>query len=553
MPYSRERIGEILIRGGLITPEQLDEALARQRAEGGKLGQILVRTLVLTEEDIGRTLAEQKGYPFISLTVYAVDRSAVSMIPERIARRRLVLPVGFDGTSIVLAMADPLDIEAIDDVKLQTGMSVNPVVASATQIQYAIDKYIASADAVQDILLADDEPVPDEVLTGDEDVPIVRLVNQLIREGVADDASDIHIEPSDKGVRIRYRIDGVLHEVMQLPLSAKAGLISRIKVMADMDIAERRRPQDGRIAVMVDGRAIDFRVATLPTPQGESIVIRILNQDDRVHSLEDLGMSATHLEIVQRFLSRPYGAVLVSGPTGSGKTTSLYAGLLMLNEESRKIITIEDPIEYQIGGITQMAVNPGIGLSFSRLLRTVLRSDPDIVLVGEIRDPETAEIAIRAALTGHLMLSSIHTNDAPSTLTRLVDMEVAPYVTSSALVGVIAQRLARRLCPACKKKVRTSKAQLEAIGFSAEEAATVKPYGPVGCDECFGTGYRGRIGLFEIMEMTDDVRRLFLKQAPSEQLRDAALANGMQTMRRDALDKVAQGVTSIDEIERVVF
>ncbi|MBN2405720.1 MAG: Flp pilus assembly complex ATPase component TadA [Coriobacteriia bacterium] len=553
MPYSRERIGEILIRGGLITPEQLDEALARQRAEGGKLGQILVRTLVLTEEDIGRTLAEQKGYPFISLTVYAVDRSAVSMIPERIARRRLVLPVGFDGTSIVLAMADPLDIEAIDDVKLQTGMSVNPVVASPTQIQYAIDKYIASADAVQDILLADDEPVPDEVLTGDEDVPIVRLVNQLIREGVADDASDIHIEPSDKGVRIRYRIDGVLHEVMQLPLSAKAGLISRIKVMADMDIAERRRPQDGRIAVMVDGRAIDFRVATLPTPQGESIVIRILNQDDRVHSLEDLGMSATHLEIVQRFLSRPYGAVLVSGPTGSGKTTSLYAGLLMLNEESRKIITIEDPIEYQIGGITQMAVNPGIGLSFSRLLRTVLRSDPDIVLVGEIRDPETAEIAIRAALTGHLMLSSIHTNDAPSTLTRLVDMEVAPYVTSSALVGVVAQRLARRLCPACKKKVRTSKAQLEAIGFSAEEAATVKPYGPVGCDECFGTGYRGRIGLFEIMEMTDDVRRLFLKQAPSEQLRDAALANGMQTMRRDALDKVAQGVTSIDEIERVVF
>ncbi|MDO9557814.1 MAG: ATPase, T2SS/T4P/T4SS family [Coriobacteriia bacterium] len=553
MSYSRERIGEILMRSGLLTVEQLDEALARQRVEGGKLGQVLVRTLVLSEEDIGRTLAEQKDYPFISMTSYAFDRAAVSMIPERLARRHLVIPVGFDGESIVLAMADPLDVEAIDDVRLQTGMSVMPVVATATQIQYAIEKYVASADAVQDIMFApDDEEVSDEVLTGDEDVPIVRLVNQMIREGVSDDASDIHIEPGDKGVRIRYRIDGVLHEVMQLPLSAKAGLISRIKVMAEMDIAERRRPQDGRIAVMVNGRAIDFRVATLPTPQGESIVIRILNQDDRVHSLEDLGMSPLHLEIVQRFLSRPFGAVLVSGPTGSGKTTSLYAGLLQLNQISRKIITIEDPIEYQINGITQMAVNPGIGLSFSRLLRTVLRSDPDIVMVGEIRDPETAEIAIRAALTGHLMLSSIHTNDAPSTLTRLVDMEVAPYVTSSALVGVIAQRLARRLCPQCKKRVRVSKAELVSIGFSAAEAESVKPYGPIGCDECFGTGYRGRIGLFEIMEMTDEVRRLFLKQAPSEQLREVALGNGMQTMRRDALEKVAQGVTSVEEIERVV-
>ncbi|MDZ4654666.1 MAG: ATPase, T2SS/T4P/T4SS family [Coriobacteriia bacterium] len=554
MAYSRERIGEILIRSGLLTPEQLDVALATQRAEGGKLGQVLVRTLVLTEEDIGRMLAAQKGYEFISLTAYVVDRAAVSMIPERIARRRLVIPVGFDGESIVLAMADPLDVEAIDDVKLQTGTDVVPVVATATQIQYAIEKYIASADAVQDIMLArDEEPVPEEVIAGDEDVPVVRLVNQLIRDGVADSASDIHIEPGDKGVGVRYRIDGVLHEVMQLPLSAKAGIISRIKVMADMDIAERRRPQDGRIAVMVNGRAIDFRVATLPTPQGESIVIRILNQDDRVHSLHDLGMSEMHLKVVQRFLARPYGAVFVSGPTGSGKTTSLYASLLLLNNETRKIITIEDPIEYHISGITQMAVNSGIGLTFSRLLRTVLRSDPDIVMVGEIRDPETAEIAIRAALTGHLVLSSIHTNDAPSTLTRLVDMKVAPYVTSSALVGVISQRLARRLCPDCKKRVHLNKAELRAVGFSAEEAASVEPYGPVGCDACFGAGYRGRVGLFEIMEMSDDIRRLFLKEAPSEQLRETAIANGMQTMRRDALDKVAQGVTSIEEIERVVL
>jgi len=550
--YSRDRIGEILIKSGILTQTQLDEALSRQRSEGGKLGQVLVRSLVLTEEDIARSLADQKGYPFINLTAYKVDRSAAALVPERIARKRLVVPVGIDDGALVLAMADPLDVEAIDDVHLQTRMGVRPVVATATQIQYAIEKYVASADAVQDILLAEQEAVDEEVLTGDEDVPIVRLVNQLIREGVSDEASDIHIEPGDKGVRIRYRIDGVLHEVMQLPQSAKAGLISRVKVMADMDIAERRRPQDGRIAVMVNGRAIDFRVATLPTPQGESIVIRILNQDDRVHSLEDLGMSAVHLEIVRGFLSRPYGAVFVSGPTGSGKTTSLYAGLLQLNAPERKIITIEDPIEYQNDGITQMAVNQAIGLSFSRLLRTVLRSDPDVVMVGEIRDPETAEIAIRAALTGHVVLSSIHTNDAPSTLTRLVDMEVAPYITSSALVGVVAQRLARRLCPACKKRVRVSKAQLQAMGYSAEEAAMLKPYGPVGCDECFGTGYRGRVGLFEVMELTDEIRRLFLKEAPAEQLREAAIAGGMQTMRRDALDKVAAGITSVDEIERVV-
>lgn len=554
MSYSRERIGEILVRGGLISLEQLEEALAVQRVEGGKIGQILVRTLVLTEEDIARTLASQKGYPFVSLTSYAVDRSAVSMIPEGLAKRRVVIPVGFDGEAIVLAMANPLDVEAIDDVKLRTGMDVVPVVATATQIEYAIEKYVASADAVQDILLvSDEEVVAEDVVTGDEDVPIVRLVNQLIREAVADDASDIHIEPGEKGIRIRYRIDGVLHEVMQLPLSAKAGMLSRIKVMADMDIAERRRPQDGRIAVMVNGRAIDFRVATLPTPQGESIVIRVLNQDERVHSLHDLGMAEAHLDIVTRFLARPFGAVLVSGPTGSGKTTSLYAGLLQLNQETRKIITIEDPIEYKIDGITQMAVHAGIGLTFSRLLRTVLRSDPDVVMVGEIRDPETAEIAIRAALTGHLVLSSIHTNDAPSTLTRLVDMDVAPYVTSSALVGVIAQRLARRLCPDCKKRVRVSKTRLQEVGFSAEEAGKVKPFEAVGCDSCMGTGYRGRVGLFEIMEMNDEIRHLFLRQAPAEQLRDAAIAGGMCTMRRDALNKVAQGVTSIEEIERVVI
>ncbi len=509
----------------------------------------------MDEEDIARVLAEQKGLDYVSLTTYPVDREATSRIPERIARRNLVIPIGYEDGALVLAMADPLDVEAIDDVKVSTGLDVIPVVATGTQIQYAIEKYIAAADVVQDIMVAADEEeaVPDEVIAGDEDVPVVRLVNQLIREAIADNASDIHIEPGDKGVRIRYRIDGVLHEIMQLPLSIKPGLISRVKVMADMDIAERRRPQDGRIGVVVNGRPVDLRVATLPTPSGESIVLRVLNQDMEALKLEDLGMSEVNLEIMRRFLTRPYGAVFISGPTGSGKTTTLYASLMQLNEPSRKIITIEDPIEYQIGGITQMAVNPAIGLSFARLLRTVLRSDPDIAMVGEIRDPETAEIAVRAALTGHLVLSSIHTNDAPSALTRLVDMEVAPYVTSSALVGVVAQRLVRRLCPACKKRRRLSASTLTAAGFTREESASVKVYRPVGCDECYGTGYAGRIGLFEIMEMNDDLRALFLKRASSEDLRKTALATGMKSLRRDALEKVAAGVTSLEEIARVVI
>ncbi len=553
--YTRERLGELLVAAGLVTRAQLDHALQVQVAEGGKLGQILVRQLIVDEDDIARTLAEQKGLDHVSLTTYPVDREATSRIPERIARRNLVIPIGYEDGSLVLAMADPLDVEAIDDVKVSTGLGVIPVVATGTQIQYAIEKYIAAADVVQDIMVAagEEEAVPDEVIAGDEDVPVVRLVNQLIREAIADNASDIHIEPGDKGVRIRYRIDGVLQEIMRLPLSIKPGLISRVKVMADMNIAERRRPQDGRIGVIVNGRPVDLRVATLPTPSGESIVLRVLNQDMEALKLEDLGLTEGNLEIMRRFLTRPYGAVFISGPTGSGKTTTLYAVLNYINRPDRKIITVEDPVEYIMSGINQMAVNPAIGLSFARLLRTVLRSDPDVAMVGEIRDPETAEIAIRAALTGHLVLSSIHTNDAPSALTRLVDMEVAPYVTSSALVGVVAQRLARRLCPACKKRRRLSASTLTAAGFTKEESSSVKVYGPVGCDECYGTGYAGRIGLFEIMEMNDDLRALFLKRASSEDLRKTALATGMKSLRRDALDKVAAGVTSLEEIARVVI
>lgn len=551
----RERLGEVLVRSGVLTEEQLATALESQRASGGKLGEVLVREGIADAEEIARSLAEQKGLEYVSLLTYPVDRDAASYLPERIARRLEAIPIGFKDGDVVLAMADPLDIETIDDIRLRTGRQVVPVVTTPSQIEYAIDKYVTSADAFEELVDSASAQEQDEVVVvGDEDVPVVRLVNQIIREAVHDHASDIHIEPGPHNVRVRFRVDGVLHEVVSVPVSARAGLLSRVKVMAEMDIAERRRPQDGRIGLLVDGRVIDMRVATLPTPFGETVVIRLLNHEAQQPTVEELGMREEHRKQLERFIARPYGEVLVSGPTGSGKSTTLYAALMQLNSPERKIITIEDPIELQIEGITQMAVNAHIGLNFATLLRTVLRADPDVVMVGEIRDAETAQIATRAALTGHLVLSSIHTNDAPSALTRLSDMEVAPFIASSALIGVIAQRLVRRLCPSCKEQQRVTKDLLASYGLTAEElkAKTVSVPHTGGCDECFGTGYHGRMGIFEVMEMDDELERLFLAQAPSEAIRAAAIDAGMQTLRQDALVKVADGSTSLDEVMRVI-
>lgn len=555
MEFKRERLGEVLVRSGVLTDEQLSEALASQADEGGKLGEVLVRLQITDAETIARSLAEQKGLDYTHLTTYPVDRDAASYLPERVARRLQAIPIGFKDGDVVLAMADPLDIETIDDVRLRTGRQVVPVVTTPAQIEYAINKYVTSADAFEEIAdLAAAKDEEEVVAIGDEDVPVVRLVNQIIREAAHDNASDIHIEPGPHNVRIRYRVDGVLHEVATVPVSARAGLLSRIKVMAELDIAERRRPQDGRIGILIDGRMIDMRVATLPTPFGETVVIRLLNHEAVQPTVEDLGMRRHHREMLEHFLSKPYGEILVSGPTGSGKSTTLYACLQQLNSVERKIITIEDPIELQIEGVTQMAVNPHIGLTFVTLLRTVLRADPDVVMVGEIRDPETAGIATRAALTGHLVLSSIHTNDAPSALTRLSDMEVAPFIASSALIGVVAQRLVRKLCPVCKVPVKVTKACLGPFRIEAAELSTKTVYRAHehGCDECFGTGYRGRTGIFEIMAMDEELERLFLAESPSEAIRAAALAAGMETLRQDAFFKVSEGITSLDEVMRVI-
>lgn len=555
MAYTSERLGELLVRVGLIDVDQLVSALAEQERSGGKLGEVLVRELVCTEDQIAEALAEQKGLRHVNLAGIEVDPMAATLLPIRVARRKLIIPIAHQDDRITLAMADPLDVEAIDEAEIRTGFKVDPVVAAASQVRYAIEKYIAGADAMQGLGPGDsDAPASDEHDVSIEgDVPVVRIVNQLLREAVLERASDVHFEPGPRGVRIRYRVDGVLREVTTLPASAQAELLSRLKVMAELDITERRRPQDGRIAMRVEDKALDLRVATLPTPSGEGIVLRILDAEVAFHPLHEIGMAPADITRLERMLHRPHGAVLVSGPTGSGKSTTLYALLNEINDPSRKIITVEDPVEYRMDGVTQIAVNNKVGLDFANGLRTILRADPDVVLVGEVRDPETAEIAVRAALTGHLVLTSIHTNDAPSALTRLNDMGVPPYITSSALLGAVAQRLVRVLCPHCKQRVKVPVERLVAAGFTESEIPKLRLFAAQGCSECSQTGYRGRSGVFEVMEFDERLSALFISNAAAEELRRVAVEQGMRTLHRDALDKVAAGITSLDEIERVVM
>jgi type IV pilus assembly protein PilB len=549
-------MGQALVRDGLITPEQLERALQEQTVAGGRVGEVLVRNLVLTEDQIARAIARREGIRHLDLTDTDIDSAAVGLIPVRTALRKVMIPIGFHNSKLVLAMGDPLDVQAIDEAELWSHFKVEPVAVAASQVRYAIQKWAVEPDAIHELSDSAEDAAASEDADSEqanEGVPVVRIVNQLLHGAVRDRASDVHFEPEEHAVRVRSRIDGVLVESAELPKSSQAGLTSRIKVMADIDIIERRRPQDGRISVVVDDRSVDMRVATLPTPLGESIVVRVLDSTQRTLSLDEIGLSARQSEQLRRMLRKPYGAVFVAGPTGSGKTTTLYAALNLLNSSTRKIITIEDPIEYRMPGITQVGVNSRIGLTFASGLREVLRSDPDIVMVGEVRDAETASIAVRAALTGHVVLSSIHTNDAPSALTRLDDMGVEPYISSSALIGAIAQRLVRVLCAKCKRQVSVPKDVLVAAGFAEDEADHVQVYGPVGCSQCRNTGYHGRIGVFEIMEMNAPLRTLLLARAPAEEVRHMAIRTGMRTLRRDALDKVAAGITSIEELARVVI
>jgi type IV pilus assembly protein PilB len=555
-----KELGDVLVEEGLITSEQLANAVEEQHRVGRSLGRVLIDLGLIKEPDLVAALARQIGLEFVDLGEHQIDPSAASLISEQVARRYRALPIGFEDGSLIVAMSDPANVFALDDIRTITGFDVLPVVATAGDIEAAIRRYGQFEQSVEDIAteaatkVGEDTQDLEKMAAAVEEAPIVKLVNLLITQAVADRASDIHVEPGERDLRVRYRIDGVLHEVMRPPKNIQAGLISRLKVMADINIAERRIPQDGRVGLVVGGKAVDLRLATLPTVYGEKVVIRILDKSAVLLELEDLGFAAGPFARYEAAFRKPYGTILSTGPTGSGKSTTLYATLNLISAPDRNIITIEDPVEYRLAGINQMQVNPKAGLTFASALRSILRADPDVILVGEIRDRETALTAMEAALTGHLVLSTLHTNDAPSAITRLAEMEVEPYLVASALDCVVAQRLARKLCDHCNQQYKPTDAELEQAGFPKESWKEIEVLNrPEGCSRCGKTGYRGRMGLYEVMPMTEQIELLTAERRSSDDIRRVAIEQGMVTLREDGLEKAKQGLTSLEEIFRVVI
>ncbi len=552
-------LGALLIEEGLLTEAQLDAALAEQTRSGKPLGRLLIEQGTISEAELVRTLARQVGLEFIDLADYTIDGSVAGLVTESLARRYQAIPIGWEDGKLLVAMADPSNVFAVDDIRALAGAEVRTVVATASQIIETIERFYRVDGEVDEIMQAatDEADIESEITNISEvveDAPIVKFVNLLVNQAVNDRASDIHVEPTEADLRIRFRIDGVLHEVMRSPRSIQAGVISRLKVMADINIAERRVPQDGRITMKVNGRGIDLRVATLPTVYGEKVVMRILDKGQAVLKLEDLGFLPEAHARFESSYRKPYGTILVTGPTGSGKSTTLYATLNLLNEPHRNIITVEDPVEYRLPGINQVQINPKAGLTFAGALRSILRADPDIVLVGEIRDAETAIIGVEAALTGHLVLSTLHTNDAASTPMRLVEMGVEPFLVTSALDCVVAQRLARKLCDKCKEPYQPTEAELVEAGWPMDDIGDEWPtlYHAVGCVACGRTGYRGRFGVHEVMVLTEEIERLIIERRSTEDIQKIALMQGMASLRDDGLRKVGMGQTSLEEIFRVV-
>jgi type IV pilus assembly protein PilB len=559
----RRRLGEALVELGVIDEGQLEAALDAQRALGLRLGEVLLEQGAITPIDLHAALAVQFGLEFVNLEEVEVDRELVQRVPEPLARRHRAVPIRWDGEVAVVAMANPADVVALDDIGSILRASVRPVMAEPTQLSDLITRSAQGDDQVQAAIrkaMADAAPVeaePDlrDATDARDDAPIVQFVDLMIAKAVQERASDIHVDPTASSLRVRYRIDGVLHEVMHPPRRLHAGIVSRIKVMASLDIAEKRLPQDGRVSLQLHGRAIDLRVATVPTVYGEAAVLRILRRDEGLASIAELGMDPSQLERFKAAFHRTWGIVLVTGPTGSGKTTTLYSALRELNDPGRNIMTIEDPVEYRLEGIKQMQVNPRAGLTFARALRSMLRADPDIVLVGEIRDRETATIAVEASLTGHLVLASLHTNDAASTPIRLIEMGVEPYLVVAGLRGVLAQRLARRLCEKCKAFDSMPAREADAVGIPAHlrDADGCFPmYRPVGCQACSGTGYRGRFAVNEFLDVTEDVAQLILQRAPAREIERIAVEHGMFTLREAGLRKVAEGRTSLEDLIRCI-
>jgi len=572
------KLGESLLKDNLITPQQLKEALDYQRINGGRLASTLVKLCMLSDEEVTAVLSRQYGVPSVNLDLFEVDPAAVALVPQETAERYCVLPLSRVGSTITLAMVDPTNVFAIDDIKFMTGLSVEPVVVSETALNTAIAKHYGSsrelelAKVMEDLVAESSLPDfgdeldqlelenPDEEIDLEnlermsEDAPVVKLVNVILVDALRRGASDIHIEPYEKEFRVRFRMDGVLYNIMTPPMKMRDALTSRLKIMARLDIAEKRLPQDGRIKIRVRlenrSRELDFRVSTLPTIFGEKMVLRLLDKENLRLDMTQLGFEPEGLERFKRNVSKPYGMVLVTGPTGSGKTSTLYSALQSLNTPETNIMTAEDPVEFNLMGVNQVQMKESIGLNFAAALRSFLRQDPNIILVGEIRDFETAEIAVKAALTGHLVLSTLHTNDAPSTISRLMNMGIEPFLVATSVNLIQAQRLVRRICKECKIEVRHPDEALIDVGFPASELKDLKTYKGAGCANCNATGYKSRVGLYEVMEITEEVRELILVGASGLELRRKAIEEGMLTLRQSGLEKIRLGMTTLEEVVR---
>ena len=548
---------DVIVEMGFVTQEAMDAAVETGRNSGTAPERVLVDAGTLSPDGLARALAERYGLDHIDISSFPVDPAAVSLVTSQAAKRYQAVPVAFvdDSRTLLVAMSDPSNVLAVDDIAIMTGNEVRVAVASPQDVSDLIarmdrlDAVVAEPDAEEEELGADTGEVVNLTENAD-DAPVVKLVNQIVAQAVEQGASDVHLAPTEKDLRVRFRVDGVLRDITTVPRRMAAGVVSRVKIMSELDIAERRLPQDGRVGLTVDGRHVDLRIVTLPSAKGESVTMRILDKGNVVMDFDKLGMSPDDRARFEKGFFASYGAVLVCGPTGSGKTTSLYAALTALNTKERNIITVEDPVEYQMEGITQVQVSPKVGLTFSVGLRTMVRADPDVIMVGEIRDRETAEIAVESALTGHLVLSTLHTNDAPSAIHRLIDMEIEPFLVSSAVECVLSQRLARTLCTHCKKRGIVTAEALRANGYNAQVDMEVNE--PVGCPRCGGSGYRGRIALYEVLSMSREIRELTLERRSAEEIRDVAVSQGMRRMRDDGFEKVRQGITSIAEIMRVI-
>jgi type IV pilus assembly protein PilB len=552
-------LSEILILNGALPIEHLDTLTGDEDVDERAI-RGLVDQGIVSETQFITARAASNNSKTVPLTDYPVDGTAVSMLPAPLCRRHGVLGVGFEGEALVLAMVNPANVLAIDDARAASGRAIKPLQVDERDLAAALDRYLRADDELNDLTSSLEEEASAhseaqaDITDGSlDDVPIVRFVNLLVSQAIQDHASDIHIEPGEHEVRVRYRIDGVLHEMSPAPKNIQNGVISRLKIMSDIDIAERRKPQDGRMSVRHGGRQIDLRVATLPTVWGEKVVMRILDNTNTSMTLKDLNLLERNFDVYQRSYSKPYGMILVTGPTGSGKSTTLYTTLNAVAKPEINVITVEDPVEYRMPGVNQVQVNPKAGLTFASALRSILRSDPDVVLLGEIRDHETAQIAIEASLTGHLVLSTLHTNDAPSAVVRLTEMDIEPFLVGSALDCVVAQRLARKLCDRCKAPAVTTPDHLRDLGFVTDRNPDVPEFfQPIGCAICSNTGYRGRIALHEVMAVSEEIERLAVRRASSAEIGRLAQEQGMLTLRQDGWEKVKLGLTSVEEILRVV-